>query len=103
MAVSAWHDRQIRPGDEWDRVINENLRSADVILLLISPGFLSSKYCRDIEVRHALQRAEKREALLIPLIVKPCQWFAETFAKFEPLPKSGRPLVEWVEAGFARC
>jgi hypothetical protein len=40
-----WDDRKIDPGEKWGNKINEHLNSADVILLLISRGFVASDYC----------------------------------------------------------
>jgi hypothetical protein len=31
--IEAWHDRKIKPGEEWDKRISANLESADIILL----------------------------------------------------------------------
>lgn len=45
--LTTWHDRRIRPGDEWDHEISRHLDAADIILLLVSPSFLASEYCRD--------------------------------------------------------
>jgi hypothetical protein len=100
--ISTWHDRKIPPGGEWDHIINENLNTAEVILFLVSQNFLASQYCRDIEMRRAMERHEKREAIVIPIILKPCVWTAEAFAKLQALPKNCRPLVEWPDTGFAR-
>src|SRR5271165_259640 len=100
--ISTWHDRKITPGDEFDHVINESLNTSDVILFLVSPHFLASQYCRDIEIRRAMERYENREAIVIPIILKPCVWTSEAFAKLQVLPKNCRPLVEWPDTGFAR-
>lgn len=99
--ISTWHDRRLQPGNDWDHVINENLENAEVILFLVSPNFLNSDYCRDTEVRRAMNRYERREALVIPIILKPCVWTTESFAKLQALPKNCRPLVEWPDSGFA--
>jgi len=100
--ISTWYDRGIPPGDEWDHVINKNLNTAEVILFLVSQNFLASEYCRDIEMRRAMERYEKHEAIVIPIILKPCVWTSEPFAKLQALPKNCRPLVEWPDTGFAR-
>ena len=44
-----WHDRMIGAGEEWRGQLDRNLEEAQVILLLISPSFLASDYCYDIE------------------------------------------------------
>src|SRR4029450_12907038 len=33
--ISTWHDRKIQPGEEWEDVIDENFKRADLILLLV--------------------------------------------------------------------
>src|SRR3954447_7241910 len=54
--ISGWHDRRIAAGTEWAGQIDRHLEAADVILLLVSAGFLASDYCYDIEMRRALER-----------------------------------------------
>ena len=53
-AISTWHDRRITASDPLGQRIDENLERADTILLLISPDFLASDYCHDIEMLRAL-------------------------------------------------
>ena len=40
--VKEWHDRHISAGREWKDQISEHLKTADVILLLVSSSFLNS-------------------------------------------------------------
>ena len=70
--MSHWYDRDIPPGDEWDRKIDERIRSADIILLIVSPSFLASEYIREKELKIALERREAGEALVIPVILEKC-------------------------------
>src|SRR5208337_4444551 len=99
--ITTWDDREIRPGDEWDHTINAALNVAEVILILVSPHFIASRYCRDIEVRRAMERHRRREAVVVPIILKPVVFSMEDFASLQALPKNLRPLVEWPESGFA--
>lgn len=92
--IDAWHDRRILAGDEWDQVIGENLERADIILLLVSPYFLASNYCYDIEVKRALERHDAGEARVIPVIVDPCDWKAAPFAKLAAVPKDGKAITK---------
>ncbi|GJL67665.1 MAG: hypothetical protein NPIRA06_03000 [Nitrospirales bacterium] len=48
--ISSWHDRDITAGQEWKDQINDNLLTAQIILLLVSPDFLNSDYCYDNEM-----------------------------------------------------
>lgn len=69
--IDAWHDRRLRAGDELNLEINKNLTESDVILLLVSPDFLASTYCYNIEKAHALKRVQEgkrreRSAIDVP-------------------------------------
>jgi protein involved in polysaccharide export with SLBB domain len=90
-----WHDRRIEAGAEWDRVINENLDQAAIILLLISADFLASRYCRDIEVARAMERHEAGTARVIPVILRPVDWHSAPFGKLAALPLDGKPVTTW--------
>jgi hypothetical protein len=92
--ISAWHDRQILPGDEWDRDIKDNLDSAQVILLLISSDFIASRYCRDIEITRAMERHEAGEACVIPVILRKCMWSSAPFGKLQALPQKAVPVTD---------
>src|SRR5215203_3474844 len=54
--IEEWHDRKIVPGDEWDEDIDKHLETADIILLLVSPDFLSSEYIRKKELEQAMRK-----------------------------------------------
>jgi hypothetical protein len=60
--IEGWHDRRISAGTEWKDAIDEHLAAADIILLLISSGFINSDYCWDKEMTKALERHAKGEA-----------------------------------------
>lgn len=69
-------DFAIPAGDDLDGEINAELQAADVILLLISPDFLDSCNCYDVEVRAAIGRRHAGEARVIPVILRPCDWLS---------------------------
>ena len=56
--ITAWYDRDIDAGREWAKEIDQHLNSAQIILLLISPDFMASDYCYDIELKRAMERHE---------------------------------------------
>ena len=94
-AISTWHDRRIMAGDVLDQRIDENLESADIILLLVSPDFLASDYCHDVEMQRALARHEKGIARVIPVILRPCDWRHSPFAHLLAAPTDGKPITKW--------
>jgi len=94
--ITNWHFRKISAGKEWEGEINSHLNSADIILLLISPNYLASKYCNDIEVKTAIERNESGEARVIPVILSEVRnWEATPFAKFQALPENAKPIMNW--------
>ncbi|MDX2213840.1 MAG: toll/interleukin-1 receptor domain-containing protein [Oculatellaceae cyanobacterium bins.114] len=93
--ISAWYDRQITPGTEWAGEINTHLNSSEIILLLISPDFLASDYCFDIELRRAMERHERGEARVIPIILRPVDWQGASFGKLQALPKNAKAITLW--------
>jgi hypothetical protein len=92
--VQPWHDDQIPPGTEWKYEIEIQLATADVILLLVSPEFLSSKSCYT-ELQQALKRHERREAAVIPVILRPVDWQTTQLGRLQALPANGKPVVLW--------
>jgi len=93
--IVVWHDRKIGAGDEWKEVIDKNLEEAHIILLLVSASFIASKYCWDIELKQAIERHERGEARVIPIILRPCDWHRAPFGKLHALPKDGKPITKW--------
>jgi TIR domain len=93
--VSGWHDRRIGAGEDWKGWIDVHLESADIILLLVSASFIASDYCWDVEVRRALDRQDRGEAQVLPVILRPCDWNGAPFGKLQALPKDARAITTW--------
>lgn len=93
--IEAWHDRRIPAGDEFDDEISQHLEAADIVLLLVSPYFLASKYCYQIEMMRALKRHELKQARVIPVILHPCDWKTAPFAKLQAATKDGVPVSKY--------
>src|SRR3954463_12782517 len=93
--ISGWHDRRIAAGTEWDGAISENLDEAGIILLLVSADFLASRYCRDVEIKRAMEHHEAGTARVIPVILRPVDWHTAPFGKLQALPRDGKAVTEW--------
>lgn len=91
--IEVWHDREIEAGTEWKHEIDTNINTADVVLLLVSPNFLNSDYCYSIELKRAMERHERGEARVIPIILRPVYWQNAPFAKLQALPTNGKPVA----------
>lgn len=93
--LSAWHDRRIGAGADIDSTVSQHLEEADVILLLVSPYFLASDYCYDVEMRRALERHEDGSATVIPVILEPCDWHPAPFGGLRATPTDGKPVTKF--------
>jgi TIR domain len=93
--ISSWYDRQLTAGTQWDDKIKAEMEAADIILLLISPDFMASKYCREVEIPFSLQRHEAKQAYVVPVILRPLDWIDAPFAKLQAFPKDAKPVTTW--------
>jgi len=96
-AIASWDDRQIPIGGEWDHQIKSEMNNADVILLLISADFMNSSYCNDVEVARAMERHHDKNdpAVVVPIILRYCDWTDAPFAKLQALPKNATPISNY--------
>jgi hypothetical protein len=95
--ILKWHDRQIPAGSEWRAEIDWRLHHARVVLLFVSPHFIESRYCYEVEGAAALRRHETGEARVIPVILRPCSWQEAPFGKLQALPRDGKPVSQWAD------
>ncbi|OYE00674.1 TIR domain-containing protein [Nostoc sp. 'Peltigera membranacea cyanobiont' 232] len=91
--ITIWYDRMIEPGSNWQNEIEDQLRAADIVLLLVSAGFIASKYCYNNEMSLALERHRRGEVCVIPVILRPCDWKHPPLINLQALPTDGKPVV----------
>ena len=93
--IAEWHDRKISPGADWASEIDDNLNTAQIILLLVSSDFMNSDYCYGVEMKRALERNDAKEARVIPIILRPVDWENAPFARLQVRPTYARPVSRW--------
>ena len=92
-SIALWHDREIAAGEDWEKKIGDNLKSADIIVMLISSDFLDSNYIQDVEMVEAKARWKRKEVDLVPVIVRPCAFQRDAFINgLQLLPADGKPI-----------
>ena len=101
--IHVWHDRDISAGTEWAQEIEKHLNEAHIILLLISPDFISSEYCYGTEMKRALERHKRGEARVIPVILRPVGGWEKVppgdiqLGQLQALPKDAKPITSWTD------
>ena len=93
--IHIWHDRDISAGAVWEEEIEEQLNTAQIILLLISSDFIASDYCYTKEMQRVLERHARGEVRAIPIILRPIDWKITPLGKLHALPKDGKPITTW--------
>ena len=99
--IRGWYDNEILPGAEFEQEIADKLAAADIVLLLISPDFVASKYCYEIELQQAMERHAKGEVCVLPIIIRTTHDWKKLPAgklllgSLNGLPESGKPIPKW--------
>jgi tetratricopeptide (TPR) repeat protein len=91
--IDIWYDRDISAGTEWEQEIDRHLNAAQIILLLVSPDFMNSDYCYSIEMKRAVERHERKEARVIPVILDHVYWQVDLLNKLQALPTDAKPVM----------
>jgi hypothetical protein len=56
---------------------------------------MASDYCYSVEMQRALERHERGEAHVIPIILRPVSWRKTPLGKLQALPKDANPITRW--------
>jgi hypothetical protein len=99
--ITDWYDREILAGTVIAREIPAQLEDSRLFLALVSPDFLSSQYCYEKEMTHAIERHEAGQIVIVPVILEPCDWLSSPLQPFKALPGDGKPISEWTNQNAA--
>ena len=92
--IMTWDDRTLVPGEEWDDRIKSELATADMILLLVSSDSMATEYIQT-EVNKAMERHYQGNAVVVPIILRPCMWNLASFSRLSALPQKGKPISQF--------
>ncbi len=90
--IEPWSDTNLVPGEDWDDTIKERSTEADIILFMVSRDFLASKYITEQERPLAMALMSEGKAVVVPVLLSPCSWRDEDFARLEKLPRKDDPI-----------
>lgn len=95
-ALKVWvDDHRVNAGESWRKEIERAIETASVVVLVLSADFLSSEFIVKEEIPHLLEKRSRGEAILMPIIFRPCSW--QDVSWLRPLqvwPKNSVPLSE---------
>jgi hypothetical protein len=78
-------------GAEIPETIRQKMLDADIIILLVTADFMGSDHCMQL-----LYEAYEMKKRVIPTLISPCLWARISILEhIQPLPKNGKPVLEW--------
>ncbi|HEU5375498.1 MAG TPA: ATP-binding protein [Ktedonobacteraceae bacterium] len=95
--IAGWYDSNARLVEKWAEEEDAHLDTASIFLLCISPDFFALDHCYSIELRRALERHAKGEALAIVVILRPTAWQDTPISHLSALPAGNKPISQWLD------
>jgi hypothetical protein len=72
--VRIWHDKLINTGGRFEEQIFRELEASHLAILLVSPAFLASDFISTKELPKILERWQRGELLIAPILLSDCLW-----------------------------
>src|SRR5581483_1320225 len=91
--LSEWHEQLIAAGAHAAQERYRAWRSADILLLLLSADYFASEEYDSHEMQQALERHRLGQLLIIPILMRPCDWQSTDVAHLQCLPRDGIPVT----------
>ena len=84
--LQLWDDRDIDAGDEWRKVIFQQLEEADIVICLVSADFVASDFCYQAEFGTALAAHRKGDKTIVPIMLRDTDWQDLPLSEIEGIP-----------------
>lgn len=93
--IDLWSDDKIKPGEIWQRQLDEAIASSKIALIIISASYLASNYIANEELPALLLKAKAAGLVVLSIIVSPCRYDEDhSLFQFQALNDPTRTLVE---------
>lgn len=94
--IDVWHDGKIPAGENINKEVLEKLAHSDIILLLVTPNFLGSEFCMEVELKKSIKRMKRGECIVIPVIIQDCTLDSSlSFYSLNRVPRDGKPICKF--------
>lgn len=92
--ITLWGEREIQSGLDWRSITPSQIKTADLIILLVTPSLITSNYCSSLEMNDMLKRHQAGEIFVLPVMIRPVDWNVTPPANIQVFPSSGNALSE---------
>jgi hypothetical protein len=99
--IDDWYDDRIQPGARWDAEIGSALDGARLVLFIVTPDLLASRYVRDVELPKSLELERRGRCQIVPIVARETDWGDSPLAEFQALPRDARPIESYSDADVA--
>lgn len=93
--ISIWDASHVVGGGEWKRAIDEHIKSASIILLLMSADLIASTETYNQTQKALARRRTSPDISVIPVLLHTMDWEYSEFAALEVLPTNRHPISSW--------
>ncbi len=93
--LESWDDTKLGAGEVWEEAIEHQLKTADIIVFLVSADMISTDYIWDVEMPIAFKRHQERSVAIVPVILRDCGWHDTTFGRLNAIPDKGTPITSY--------
>jgi tetratricopeptide (TPR) repeat protein len=91
--ILSQEEQEIPPGSDREKTLKNYIDSSDLVILLVSADFLASCLYGGQAMSQILKRGEHEELTIISVLVKEIVDQEPSLARYQTLPRNGRPLT----------
>jgi hypothetical protein len=109
LGFSIWTDHRLRAGNAWSARLSGEIEKSCIFTLLITNDFLASDYIQEYEIPEIRFQRDKRNALVVPIVLRESGWQYLCDRYVQAIPRSTSrqvvPCFNWPdpEKAFAIC
>lgn len=93
--IQIWDESMILPGELRQSKIEQELNTAEIILLLFSANLLAEDFIWGTEMNRILEKVKRREVQLIPILLGPSSFADTPFSAYSPVPQRDKPISSY--------
>lgn len=93
--LSEWYEQYIPAGADLIQERQRAWQAANVLLILLSSDYLASETFDSQQMQQALERQRLGQLLIVPVLLRPCDWQATSLGHLQCLPRNGKPVSMW--------
>jgi hypothetical protein len=91
--LTEWHEQLMLAGADVASERHHAWHSADILLLLLSADYFASDEYESQEMQQALKRHQLGQLLILPILLRPCDWQSTEIGHLQCLPRDGIPVT----------